>query len=381
MAPPRTRYFFNRDDPELNVWPEKGWGYIYMYTFRNGKRYIGQTIRSVAERTVRHNDAKMEVDKVIRSGAKFVAEILAYVPVSYLNQAEYYCISKFGTMFPNGYNSTNGGDKEQLVFSEEARRKISEGVRRRNADPKFKKKMAKIYQRIKRYSEKDIICLETGKIYRSITSAAEDIGCTMSNVSACIRKYETVHTAKGYHFVMLSRAVIDNREELLNAMMEFEESLSRIGYRKAGRSISKVMREKSVPVRCLELNRRYDNTIEASTELGIDIRTISSVCRGKNNTAGGYHFIYDSEYAEKDPQGVIDCLDDWANEKKMMGHRKRTGKPSKKAIPVRCVETNEIFHCYGDAGKRFGCSSSMIYLCCSGKIKTTKGYHFEKVIA
>ena len=49
-------------------------------------------------------------------------------------------------------------------------------------------------------------------------------------------------------------------------------------------------------VYCIELDKIFESTCEASRELGISQSSISLVCRGKRKTAGGYHWEYvDSE--------------------------------------------------------------------------------------
>lgn len=50
--------------------------------------------------------------------------------------------------------------------------------------------------------------------------------------------------------------------------------------------------QKSRPVRCVETNTVYRATKEAERQTGIDQANIIKVCRGKQKTAGGYHWEY-----------------------------------------------------------------------------------------
>ena len=45
-------------------------------------------------------------------------------------------------------------------------------------------------------------------------------------------------------------------------------------------------------VYCVELDKVFESTSEASRQLGINKRNIASVCRGERNKAGGYHWKY-----------------------------------------------------------------------------------------
>ena len=51
---------------------------------------------------------------------------------------------------------------------------------------------------------KPVLCIETGKIYNSVTDAAEDIGTTIDVVSAHLRG--KTKTCKGNHFAFVSKA-------------------------------------------------------------------------------------------------------------------------------------------------------------------------------
>ena len=46
------------------------------------------------------------------------------------------------------------------------------------------------------------------------------------------------------------------------------------------------------PVYCVELNKMFKSIIEAKRITGINDRHICSCCKGRRNTAGGYHWRY-----------------------------------------------------------------------------------------
>ena len=51
----------------------------------------------------------------------------------------------------------------------------------------------------------------------------------------------------------------------------------------------------------------------------------------------------------------------------------------KRSKPVRCLETGMIYSSTREAGRKLGISNASISLCCSGKNKTAKGFHWEYI--
>lgn len=48
----------------------------------------------------------------------------------------------------------------------------------------------------------------------------------------------------------------------------------------------------SIPIRCIELNRVFNSSKEASSELDLHATNICNVLKGNRHTTGGYHFEY-----------------------------------------------------------------------------------------
>jgi group I intron endonuclease len=107
-------------------------GYIYIFMFPNGKRYVGQTIRSVEQRMVQHfYDAKRRplflIDRAIRKYGEDNVKIECSFPVdgeqSYIDAVEDQAIMALNTLVPNGYNIRRGGSRG--AHSEETKAKLS----------------------------------------------------------------------------------------------------------------------------------------------------------------------------------------------------------------------------------------------------------------
>lgn len=103
-------------------------GCIYMYTNKiNGKRYVGQTTRTLEKRHCQHLfQHESYFDRALQKYGEdnFTLEILAdnIVDIDELNRLEEYYIEKYDT-FNNGYNLNRGGNN-QTRFSKEDRDRI-----------------------------------------------------------------------------------------------------------------------------------------------------------------------------------------------------------------------------------------------------------------
>ena len=89
-------------------------GFIYMITSPSGKRYVGQTVGTVAERIKKHCKPYSKC-KAIRDAIKkykienFKIETLIQCNDSQLNDYEKLFIAHYDTFGKNGYNLTKGG--------------------------------------------------------------------------------------------------------------------------------------------------------------------------------------------------------------------------------------------------------------------------------
>lgn len=94
--------------------PKKGYGFIYKYTSPSGKSYIGQTSRSLKERSGKEGtnyvNCPIFFQAIQKYGfEKFQAEILEEVSLEEIDSREQWHISYYDTLQPNGYNIQSGG--------------------------------------------------------------------------------------------------------------------------------------------------------------------------------------------------------------------------------------------------------------------------------
>lgn len=110
---------------------------------------------------------------------------------------------------------------------------------------------------------------------------------------------------------------------------------------------------RSIPVICIETKRVYKSCKDASAELGICMTSISKVCLGKANHAGGLHFAKFEDYKTN-----------------RVPIFKRSTNKNKRIV---CVDTGEVFESETQAAKKYGVTSQAISHACTGKTKTCCG--------
>lgn len=89
-------------------------GYIYCLTSPKGKKYIGQTRRSLEKRYEEHakanNGCRLLCNAIRKYGFdSFMKETLLIIDDEMLDEYEKKFISAYNTLYPNGYNIRSGG--------------------------------------------------------------------------------------------------------------------------------------------------------------------------------------------------------------------------------------------------------------------------------
>ncbi len=125
---------------------------IYLITNKvNGKKYVGQTVRTLNKRWNSHvmaarNGIKYAITNAIRKYGErsFSVQTLYKCKTrKQMNRLEVFCIEKLKTLYPLGYNLTPGGNSP--ILTEESKRKMSKAKLGRHLSPKTE---IKIGQRI-----------------------------------------------------------------------------------------------------------------------------------------------------------------------------------------------------------------------------------------
>lgn len=165
------------------------------------------------------------------------------------NLAEQQWIKYYESTNPNkGYNLSGGGASNNgFHHSEETKQKMSASAQKRQ-----------------------VICLETGVVYESLSEAARVTNNDLNNIrDCCIGRQKTT---QGKHWQYYD----DNMQTI--------EEIEKVRYSTQCKA-----------VRCIELNQIFKSAAEASRELNINNRNIGACCQGKRQTAGGYHWEFVKE--------------------------------------------------------------------------------------
>ena len=207
---------------------------VYMHLFPNNKKYIGITSKKTKQRW--ESGTGYITQKLMnRAIEKYKWENIEH-KILYKNltkeqaeQKEIDLMKKYKTNNPKyGYNVENGGNsigkhsKETRlkisiankgkknpkvskankgnkyclgrIMSEESKNKISNANKGKHMSPNTEFK--KGYSNVSRMRK--VICLETGKVYSSMTKASKETNISLANIqSVCLGKSKT---AKGYHW-------------------------------------------------------------------------------------------------------------------------------------------------------------------------------------
>nr|DAG76116.1 MAG TPA: intron associated endonuclease [Caudoviricetes sp.]DAH93860.1 MAG TPA: intron associated endonuclease [Caudoviricetes sp.] len=229
--------------------PKKGYGFIYMYTSPSGKKYIGQTTRSLFERGGRRGQHYKGCDCFYSAIQKygfnsFEWEILKEVKIFELNEAEKEFIQKYNTLTPNGYNISAGGQY------------IGKG-----------RKVRAVYQ----YSAVDGSLIREWKGGSPEIAKETNIKGNYALENCLIGKTYMCHGycwsyIKMEHFPIENRKVDNNRKEIKQYSLDGKKLL-----------------------------RVFSSVSEAARESGCERSAIKRCCRGELHYHGGYVWRFSDE--------------------------------------------------------------------------------------
>ena len=192
----------------------------------------------------------------------------------------------------------------------------------------------------------EIICLETGRVYKNARAAMLDTGINAGSILyTCYGKF--IVSGK-FHWMFKTDYNLKSKEEI-------EDLLLTSSYGK--------------PVVCLETGEKFKSATEAAQFLNTTVQLMCDVCKGKALSVHGLHFLYKEIYDKLSSEEIIMIIN-----KKRKDEKSYKDKVCKK---VRCVETGEIYDSVTEAAKNVGGETSNISKCCKTPKYICKGYHWE----
>ena len=271
-------------------------GYIYKAEVAK-KFYIGKTIHSFESRVKTHinlafkHHATMRISEALRTlnetDAYNVFSIVETIEEkdydsleARLCDRENYWMDYYNSIYPNGYNvSRSAPSKRRVVKTQPPRESVM----------------------------REVICVETGEHFKSMSAASKSVGVDISAVYHCLKGIN--NTAGGKHWRY--------------ADGEYHECTRPEGRRNKA--------SQSKPVMCKETGIIYPSFGEAERQTGVCWTSIARCVRGQMISAGGLHWG-----AIKDGKPIfLNVID-------------------KNKAKVKCVETGEIFESIAECARKIG---------------------------
>lgn len=230
--------------------------------------------------------------------------------------------------------------------TEEYHKKLSDCLYVRWSNPDYKRKMRETMAPIVAKKRIPVIQTETGKVFPSLTAAAEETSAASADniARACDGENKT---CAGFHW----RYAGETEEDWIVRRKRFLEESGR-------REFPGVI--------CVETGQFFETINDAAEFCGKAPATISHTCAGRKPTCGGYHWKYadmpDEEYEEM-------------QRKIRERYEHRLDAKKRKIIQV---ETGTVFDSLSDAARAVGLKNTTPFsMHLAGKYHTAGGYHWR----
>ena len=258
---------------------------IYMYTFPNGKRYIGKTHRELDERQGSSNFANYKHSTLLwkaieKYGADNIKQDILVEDYMRDEQASLYemqYIDKYKTNYcrynnPSyGYNLTDGGEGALgFIHTDEEKQKMHDAKAGKCGKDNNCAKL--------------IYCLELDEYFYGAREAEREIGVSYKTISNCLRHRSKSTLGGNTGFAKL------------HCLFDYEVTLENIEQIKNTPDIER----KSRRVFCIELNKIFGGIKEAVKDGYVAMSSIYAACYDRRKTTrdvdgNEYHWLYVDE--------------------------------------------------------------------------------------
>ena len=309
---------------------------VYKLTSPSNKVYIGVTCQSVSQRWCNGKGYK-RCPAVFKSINKygwdnFKKEVLFdNLTEVEAKEMEVKLIKQYKSFDKRyGYNLTKGGDgtsgrkmsaetKEKLreinlgrVLTDEQKEKIRRFNLGRKHSEETKRKMSERHkgnkyalgvklsdERKKAISERElgasnpmarkVICLETMKVYDTLTQAQEETGAT--KICDCCRHTGKHKSSGGLHWEYYDEQLSEqDYKDILEWIVE--EEYNNKHHKMSDENKKKLVDMCSVSVICVETGELFSSIADACRAHNVNPSDVCNCCKGKRKTAKGFHWQY-----------------------------------------------------------------------------------------
>ena len=313
------------------------YGVVYRITNKlDGMSYVGQTTRSVEGRFKEHSRyKKSHIGNAIRKyGAEnFTIEILDVCETpEQLNERERFRIAELDCQHPNGYNYTDGGERDFRILPETCAKMSASKTGEKHHQygkpltKEWKEKLAASQPR-----RRAVVCVELNIIYPSLSEAARCYNVTPTNIlTACKRTHTTI---KGFHWRYLNESTDVDKNPVID--------------------------KRKRPIICIETNEKFESTAEAARHYKTTAENIQRACKNYAKTAVKLHWCYLEDFATRNV--VTESI---------------PGKPTKPRA-VLCIETGKRFESISAAGRFYKIRSANICRACKNPQSKAANLHWR----
>lgn len=256
------------------MWKNDICGIYKIENLVNGKIYIGQS-KHIKQRWSEHKKelkTNRHTNKYLqRAWNKYGENNFAHIVLEecdedLLDEREKYYIELYNSFNSDvGYNLTDGGGRNKNVSAD------------------TREKLRNCMLGVNHPNRKEVICLETGEIFISITAAANSIGVDYSAITRCCNGL--TGTVKKLHWLFYN-------DYLYKSQIELDEVMKKENLR-------------DHKVVCLNTGEIFQSIKDAHEQTGVNANAIGQCCSGKRKKAGfdkdgnSQVFMYYEDYLKK----------------------------------------------------------------------------------
>lgn len=267
-----------------------------MFIFPSNKVYVGLTKQSVKDRWRNGNAYSHSVfvnNAIKKYGWENVNKVVLYNGLTreQAMQKEIELIEWFdSTNREFGYNLSTGGEsKSGVPMSEEAKQHLRELKLGTKLSEEQRRKISERELGANNPMARKVICLETMKVYDTLTQAQEETGAT--KICDCCRHTNKHKSSGGLHWEYYDERLSEkDYKDILEWLVEEENENKH--HKMSEDNKRKLVEMCSIPVICVETGEVFKSSREACEKYGLAPANVCKCLKGQRHTTGGFHWRY-----------------------------------------------------------------------------------------
>lgn len=284
-------------------------GYIYLITdTTNGMKYAGKHHYHIeGQLDPNYHGSGVIIKNIYKKRPETLKE--EYIKTCYSEEEmcsdEKYYIKLFKTLWPNGYNLTEGGDGGEIPC-EEVRKKMSMKLKGRHISEETRKKMSESKKNISDETRKKMSEARK-KLYSSGTKhpmlGKHHSEETINKISNSLKgQHPTDETRKKLSDVRKGRIISEETKQKISNSKKGRRYLTDEQYRKIGEKRKGIYNTKcSKKVLQFTLDDEFVRewpSIQECGRNGFNQRHVCNCCQGKRKSHKGFKWMYADDYIE-----------------------------------------------------------------------------------